>query len=268
MNKPDFIIVGAMKAGTTQLVDFLAQSEDLFIVPDEVNYFDEKKNISFDEYLSYFVGAENVKKGEKTAAYCYEDSVPERIHSKLPDIKLIWVLRNPIDRAYSNYWHAVKGGHERDSFKKCVEDDDRRFAENIYKSYLHRSIYVNQVKRFLKFFGPDQMHFIIAEHLKANPQDEINKVSRFIGIPEYNLTIPDRVKNQTYLPRSVFFESWARNLFGSSLAYKVIHRLNMAKSPGYPKLDLELRRKLVSYFDDYNKELSEMLSIDLSCWNG
>lgn len=269
-NFPNFIIVGSMKAGTTQLVNLLKQSKDVNISSKEINYFDNVNEPNLKEYRKYFEFEEKRKQvtGEKSAAYSFVPEVPKRIHSILPNVKLIWVLRKPSDRTYSNYWHAVKSGLEQETFEYCVLNDEIRYQKNIFTAYVKRSIYVNQVKRYLNYFNLSQFHFIVAERLKDNPQGEINKVCDFLEIPHFEVTeLNNLAKNETYLPRSLVVEKMAKQIFKNNILYRIIHKINKKGNAGYPKMNQALSHKLSDYFLEYNKELEETIGVDLSVWN-
>lgn len=159
---PDFIIVGTMKAGTTSLAHYLKQHPQIFMPNREVHFFNNednyKKGVKW--YKKQFKKASNDSViGEKTPTYSYLKKVPKRIHDILPEVKLIWIFRNPVDRTYSNYWHAYKKGMERLSFEKAIKNEKQGIKENIFYGYKKRSIYVEQVKRYLKFFPKNKMFF-------------------------------------------------------------------------------------------------------------
>jgi hypothetical protein len=123
---PDFIIVGAMKAGTTTVKDYLRKHSNVFIPHDELFFFsssDYNKGLTF--YSKYFEDYSNEKIiGEKTTTYSYDLNTPGRIFEFNPEVKLIWVLRNPVSRSYSNYWHVVKQGKERLSFEDSIKKEE------------------------------------------------------------------------------------------------------------------------------------------------
>ncbi|MEX0719992.1 MAG: sulfotransferase domain-containing protein [Balneolaceae bacterium] len=164
MKLPDFIIVGTMKSGTSTLGHYLRQHKNIFMPKDEVYFFDatggykDRWEKGIDWYREQFKDAdENQIVGEKTPTYCYLVEVPERIYELLPEVKLIWIFRKPFDRAYSNYWHAVRNGGEKESFEYAEEDEQDRIKENIWNGYLQRSNYIKQVENYLKYFSLDQM---------------------------------------------------------------------------------------------------------------
>lgn len=105
-------------------------------------------------YEQQFDGARGHRAiGEKTPAYCFVPVVPERINYHLPGVKLIWILRDPVARAYSNYWHHWRSGNERASFETAIERglEEERATGQKNCEYLDKGCYAEQVRRYLEF---------------------------------------------------------------------------------------------------------------------
>lgn len=169
---PNFIIPGAQKSGTTALRIYLAQHPEIFMANKEIHFFDNDENYKkgIEGYEKFFDGWKGEKAiGEKTPNYLYYEKAPERIYKLLPDVKLIFVLRNPVDRAYSHYRHNVRIGQETLSFEKAIEKEEERIKnprlKKIY-SYKDRGKYIIQIKRYAEYFPKSQMLFLLAEDLK------------------------------------------------------------------------------------------------------
>src|SRR5688572_14326389 len=111
---PDFLIVGAMRSGTTSLHKYLQAHPDVFVASGkEVHFFDRRYGRGLDWYRSRFAGVTTERVvGEATPAYMYDENAIARIAHDLPDARLIVVLRNPVDRAYSHYWRNRSRGRE------------------------------------------------------------------------------------------------------------------------------------------------------------
>ena len=268
--KPDFIIVGAMKGGTSTLAYFLEHQDDIVMAPGEVNFFDNDKNYSKGNiwYQKQFKSKDNDKLwGEKTATYHYDEKVPERIHKYNPDIKLVWILRNPIDRAYSNYWHRVKYGGEFSSFEDAIKKEIQGKQNDIWGLYLKRSLYADQILRFKEYFGSDQMYVVIFEHLIKDIEAQIVSLLNYLGLKDENPVIPTKKsKNVTYLPTSKRILKNSRRLFGKSVPFKIIRKIFEKKIPGYPKMNEHTREMLNSYFLESIEELEDLTKLDLSIW--
>ena len=267
---PDFLIVGAMKAGSTTLMDYLVSHPEVGIPAVEINYFDKDSNYKKGEkwYSSWFKSytTQNII-GEKTPAYCYDPKVAERIYQQNPKMKLIWILRNPVKRTYSNYWHYIRIGKENLSVADSLAFEDERIKKDIYKGYFKRSIYVEQVERFKEYFPLEQMHFIIFEDFVKDPELGLKELSEFLEIIPAEFTQKPLVSNKGYRPFSIPAEYYARKVFGYGLVHKVVHNINKILGSKYTPIDEELEKLLYSKFRPYNDKLSKVLSKDLSIWN-
>ena len=221
MPLPDFIIVGAMKAGTTTLADYLRHHSEIYMPEEELHFFDARGGYTdrwergVKWYEKQFESADPSDIcGEKTPTYSCLPSVPERIYQVVPDVKIIWILRNPVDRSYSNYWHAVRAGAEKLSFEEAVKQEDERIKENIWKGYVRRSHYINQIDRFLEYFDRESMHFCLFANMKNNLVSLINEVTVFLGAGDGGVDpqATEKKENMTVLPYSVFVRRAARKM--------------------------------------------------------
>src|SRR5688572_513820 len=152
---PSFVIVGAMKSGTTTLGEYLTEHEEIHVPIPEIHFFDLPRNYERGVawYERQFEGAGTKRiVGDKTGTYSYLPEVPPRIARALPHAKLIWIFREPVARTYSNYWHAVSRGNERLDFATAVEREPDRVGRDVFRGYVRRSIYVEQVRRYLDYF--------------------------------------------------------------------------------------------------------------------
>lgn len=269
--KIDFIIVGAMKAGTSSLGFHLNSHPDIYLPEKELQFFndDSKFYMGYNYYYSLFNPNGEKVLGEKTPTYSYQENVAERIYDFNPDIKLIWILRSPVDRAYSNYLHAVKNGSELLSFESAVENESERIKTDIWKGYLERSIYIKQVKRYLQWFKIEQMHFVIFEEFKANPEKELKKIFNFLEVDSSKSFYKVEERNKTVMPRSTISLYYARKHFGhKSFSFKVINKINtIGKAPGYQKMSKSIRKELDARFIDHNNKLQDVTGLDFKIWD-
>ena len=136
---PTFIICGTQRGGTTTLYHYLKEHPQICMSEKkEVHYFDLNYHKSLQWYESHFKDCQNKKVktiGEASPFYMYLREVPERIDETLPDVKLIFILRNPVDRAYSHYWHEVKLGVEYLPFEEAIKREIAK--ENLISIYIH-----------------------------------------------------------------------------------------------------------------------------------
>ncbi|MCS3632495.1 hypothetical protein GGP55_003113 [Salinibacter ruber] len=278
---PDFIIVGTAKSGTSTLAHHLRQHPDIYMPSADVHFFYEsgkgKWGNGVQWYKEQFQAADSGQIiGEKTPTYSYLPSVAKRIHDVLPGVKLIWLFRNPIDRAYSNYWHvATYDGKEYLSFEQAIKREAKR---SIGKKYLRRSKYCEQVGRYLEHFSKEQMHFIVFEELKNKPKSVLSDLLQFLDVDsDYAKKLkPDTKKNSTNIPRSILINYISRCAVRKSpilrpvmsrIVRKLNQMLNRRWTPGYPEMDQELRERLEDHFKPYNRQLERQTGLDLSVWS-
>ncbi|MEX2132610.1 MAG: sulfotransferase domain-containing protein, partial [Acidimicrobiia bacterium] len=119
---PTFLIAGAMRCGTTSLNAYLREHDEITVgQPKEVHFFDQNYERGIDWYLQHFPGSDTAKAiGEATPAYLYFPEVAERIATTLPDVKILLLLRDPVDRAHSHYWHNRSVGREKLEFAEAI----------------------------------------------------------------------------------------------------------------------------------------------------
>ena len=267
---PNFLVVGAMKAGSTTLMDYLVSHHEVGIPDEEINYFDKDLNYNkgVDWYSDWFKNYASKKIiGEKTPAYCYEPKAAKRIYEQNPNMKLVWILRNPVKRTYSNYWHYIRIGKEILPVEECLRLEDERVKKDIYKGYFRRSVYADQIERFLEYFTMDQMHFIIFEEFIKDPDKGLNDLSEFLGITSTKFTQKPLVSNKGYKPFYIPAEYYARQWFGYGLVHKFIHNINKWLGTNYTPINKELAESLYKRFEPENNRLERLLARDLSFWN-
>ena len=272
--KPDFLIVGAMKSGTSTLAHYLRQHAEVYMPDEEVHFFYEKGRGNWKKgvqwYESQFREASpNQIVGEKTPTYSYLPGTAERIHGVLPNVKLLWIFRDPIDRAYSNYWHAVCAGVESKSFAGAVHLEEQRIKKSPWKGYVRRSVYSEQVERYLDYFDRNQMHFCLLENLKEAPISVLEGLAGFLGVNSSTFTnvAKSTRNNVTFIPRFPLLRYAIRSVFGQgSLVGRIEKRVNQRKKPGYPEMYQKISSDLQDYFAQYNNRLEELTDLDLSPW--
>ncbi|ENH98118.1 sulfotransferase [Gracilibacillus halophilus YIM-C55.5] len=270
MKKLDFLIVGTMKSGTSTLSDYLSLHNNIFIPDNELHYFNNDKLYFKDKkyYDKYYYNAQESQIcGEKTPTYSYLSKVPPRIYNMNPNAKLIWIFREPVARTYSNYWHAIVRGAEKLSFTECVESESEFMKENIFRGYVNRSIYIEQVKEYLKYFDIKQMHFILFEELVADPKNTILNTLDFLEVEKNSFTFPNnKIKSneRKSLPRSNLLQYYSRKLLKNTFLFKVFDKINQKPVNKYPPMDNDLKKELIEYFMPYNKELEKIVNKDLT----
>ncbi len=198
INKPvDFLICGTQKGGTTALDNYLRSHPEICMASKkEVHFFDTETNFTHGRpdyymYHSFFNPNESQKLlGEATPIYMYWHEAPKRIWKYNPDIKLIVLLRNPIERAFSHWNMEVNRNAEKLSFWEAIHDERERCREalplqHIVYSYIDRGFYLEQLRRLWMYFPKKQVLVLKSEYLKNQPDKALNEICRFLKINEF-----------------------------------------------------------------------------------
>jgi hypothetical protein len=255
---PDFIIIGTMRGGTTSLYSYLTDHPNIRpAYMKEVHFFDVYYHKGLQWYRAQFPStvqkyyAERVQKqafitGEASPYYLFHPHAPGRIARLLPQVKLVVLLRNPVNRAYSQYYHELAGGHEKLSFEEAIAQESERIGKETEKlaknaqyvsynhrhfSYLARGIYVDQLKVWMDLFPKQQFLILKSEDFYADPAAGLKQVLQFVDVPAIGLT----KQKEEY------------------------EQLNTTKPP---KMDTATRKRLVAYFEPHNARLYEYLGQD------
>lgn len=256
---PDFIIIGAQRCGSTSLYNYLIKHQE--IIPGlmkEVHFFDYHFQKGPGWYRSFFPRSttlHNPKRdhqekyitGEATPNYLFYPHAARRVHTTLPSVKLIVLLRNPVDRAYSHYNYEVKLGVEDLPFSEAIQrektiiplENSKVMGDESYKSfdyqnysYLSRGKYIEQLEIWNKYFSMKDILVLKSEDLFFNPAQVLEKTYQFLGLKKYSF--PD-------------FEIY------NSLTYQ--------------NLDREQRNLLTAYFEPYNNRLYKFLGVNFEWEN-
>jgi hypothetical protein len=250
---PDFIIVGAQRAGTTSVYNYLNQHPCVAAaLTKEVHFFD----VNFDKGLAWYRAffPSHLRKyaiqsrrgrcitGEASPYYLFHPHVPRRVSEVLADVKLIVLLRNPVDRAFSHYHHELRGGRERLSFEAAIAGESERLQGEVERihmnedyhsfkhqcfTYLARGVYVDQLRTWMNYFPREQLLILKSEDVYAHPASAMTQVSAFLNLPEWE-----------------------------SGQFRKYH------AQAYPKIDPKTRALLADYFAPYNQQLYELLGVD------
>ena len=210
---PDFLIIGAQKCGTTSLYNHLSQHPNVGAAFEkEVRYFNNHYSKGVNWYKAHF--PTNLYKtlktlkdphrfvtGEGEPSYLPNPVVPQRVLGLTPDVKMIVMLRNPVDRAYSHYQHRYVRNQEIRTFEEAC-DADKEVLKNGWKnmptedyirlghshySYLPRGLYFEQIRTWMEVFPKDRFLIITAEDFFADTQSIFDEVLAFLGLPEHRL---------------------------------------------------------------------------------
>jgi len=263
---PNFFIVGAAKAGTSSLYAYLKNTPGVYMSEHkEPHYFiDNMKPGYYDEskYLQLFKNVKNEKAiGEASPGYLIDPSSAKCIHDKIPDAKIIILLRDPVERAFSNYLMFTKRTKkDLSSHEIFLETFGTEYGLKYDKNpYLGRGLYSSQVKKYLEIFGEENVGIWFFEDMKKDTMQVVKGVLKFLKIDSLP---PDNV-SKIYNPYWVFRGKIAESLFSNTTIRKIVpiflptltlrhlvfNKL-FIKEAQKPKLPESERRKLENYYYD------------------
>jgi hypothetical protein len=253
---PDFVIIGAQRCGTTTLYNYLKRHPYCVPAPGkEVHFFDINFEKGTTWYRTHFpsflykcyveqIRRQDLVVGEASPYYVFHPHAARRILETVSSVKLILLLRNPVDRAYSHYHHEIRWGYENlSSFEEAIEREEQRLYgevekmladENYYSfnhhhySYLLRGIYIDQLEAWMDFFPKEQILILKSEDFYNDPPTVFKRVIEFLNLSSWE---PEGYRNYNY----------ASN----------------------PKMDATTRERLIDYFKPHNQRLYEYLGMNL-----
>lgn len=249
---PSYLIIGTQKGGTTSLYRYLSSHPDIReSYVKEVHFFD----LNFDQrepwYRAHFslrlpgMANANAISGDCTPYYMFHPHAPSRVASLYPRMKIIAVLRNPVDRAYSHYMHNKRKGRESRSFEAAIAEERLVMPEEIKRltadphyestyhrhfSYAFRGIYIEQLLRWARHFPADQMLVVHSEDIFLSPQAVFSQILRFLGLRDHHLDD---------------FRAFNKQRYSS-------------------ELNAQTREDLNTFFQPYNVQLYDYLNTDFS----
>ena len=235
-NQPDFMIIGAMKAGTTSLWRYIKDHPQIQMAPGkELHFFSSPDNWErgWSWYLERFPErtAATLAMGEASASYTRFPEipgVPERIAAVLPDARFIYLVRHPIDRMGSHYVHRVRRGEEHRTIDEALQEDPR---------YLDASRYAMQIERYLRWFRPEQLLVMTSDELREHRTQALARVYGFLGVdPDRETPTQEREFNRSDELGQV------RPTAARALAHPALRRLarrapRWARQAGYRDID-------------------------------
>lgn len=194
--RASFLIIGAQKAGTTAFFDYLAEHPDIAIpVEKEVHFFDDETvdwaQPDYDRYHARFPPPDDRLRGEATPIYSYWPNALERIAAYRSEMKVIFLLRDPVERAWSHWRMETARGVERQPFAWCIRQGRQRLFEakpwgyHREFSYVERGFYAEQIERLFGLFPDDQALVLRAEDLRANPREVLGRVATFLDVSSF-----------------------------------------------------------------------------------
>ena len=295
---PNFLVVGAAKAGTTSVYQYLIQHPQIYMSPIKEPYFfsfidskpafkgpyDDKTNktivTKIEDYEKLFENVVNEKAiGECSNSYLYFKYTAENIRKMIPACKIIVILRNPADRAYSHYLQSIMLGHEKLSFKDALQNERVRKEKNWrwHYQYIGQSMYYEQVLQYYNCFGGENVKIFLFEELINAPMKLMENIFEFLRV-DSSFEPVTKKHNATGLPKNnmlhkfLSYDNWIKNItrpFTSSKLRGMIYKMILSKNYNYKnktKLDDGLKKELKLLFKEDIIKLEKLTNRDLSNW--
>ncbi len=276
-------IVGAPKAGTTSLHYYLNEHPEILMssvkepdffsdkeIVDQGLYYGTSRINTSQKYHNLFQEKEDAKIfGESSVSYLFYPEVPKRIKEYNTDAKIIIMLRNPVDRAFSHYLMDFRLGLISDRFENVFNKKEGLK----FQQYFLLGNYYSQVKRYFDEFSKENVHIIWYSDFKKDAEKEVQKVFKFIGVDsDYKVNF-ESVHNSFTMPknkiiRKIYSVVWLRKLllffFPSSMVRFI--RSTLFIKGNKPRITTKSRKIFTEYYQEDICNLEELLSINLSEW--
>ena len=293
--KPNFIVIGAMKAATTSLYTYLKKHPEIFMTkvkePMFFNNFQQennykilgkkrKKPTTLEEYLTMFKDVKNEKAiGEASPAYIYNQKAPQLIKEHLPNVKIIAILRHPTDRAYSNYLHAKRADRENsDTFQEAIEVEKKKIKDNwspLYH-YIEKGYYSVQLKRYYQLFPKENIRVYLFEDVVKNTKETLKDIFKFLEVDE-NVEIDTSKKANVsgtpsglmgwILKKMRYYNLMPKFAISDYLPKFVVKLIFKSVYKPTEKLNEDSRREITEkYYKDEIRILEKLVDRDLSSW--
>lgn len=284
---PNFFIVGAPKAATTSFYYYLNRIPKIFMSPvKEPNYF--STNLMLDDYtakpirdkqkyLSLFKKVKNEKIiGEASTLYLSDPKAPKLIHQVAPLARIIIILRDPIERIYSEYLMLVRLGQSKLSFHKELQKVlGKNYEETNPKFSLYSGLYTASLKRYLDIFGINQVKIIIFEEFVKHPKETVTDTLRFLNVDSHLNDFKGELHNQYAIPRGVISQYILKSETVKLITGKIIPkslrtftRENfLVKKQSKEEMDSKDKETLIKFYKDDVKQLQIILKRKLTWKN-
>lgn len=271
--RPDFVIIGTTKGGTSWIVENLKLQASVSIPMQPqtgLHFFSRYYDRGADWYLDHFAGISDEIEfvGEKSASYLPHPDVPGRLKALLPEARLIAQLRDPVDRAYSDYCMHFRRGQADGDIERYL-DPERTPIPRL----LHDGLYFKHLSAYLSVYDPDQLLVTVYEEMERSPESVFRAICNHIGIKEPALpsTLGRRVKGKDASMLPLTLRTYLAPFkgvvapFRHTTAFKTA-RSFIARPNRYPPLTASIRRRLTDYFRPDVEALARFSGRDLDDW--
>jgi hypothetical protein len=275
MTLPNFVGIGAPRAGTTWLNTLLCSHPDVYTPPhrDEINFFDQYYDRGLGWYEAFFPTPEEAKRyraiGEITPQYLEHADCPARIRKTLPEGKLLVMLRHPVTRAYSQYGFFVQRRNFRGSFEEFLADRPRSLERGFFSRYL---------KRYLQYYQRQEILALVFEEAVSDVNETKRRLAGFLNVDSdrFPASAGAGKVNSSSVPRfQTLYGCVARTgrLLRKWRLEPVVDCVMRSRLPNWlakgkslPPLDNDVKERVSRQYQQEFEELEQCLDIDLSCW--
>lgn len=296
MKLPNFLIIGAAKAGTSSLYYYLKQHPQIYMSSlkepkffafegEELDFQGPAKNnikkfsvTTFEEYQQLFAGVtEEIAVGEASPIYFEHPKAAQRIKHYIPEAKMIAVLRHPAERAFSAFSHLVREGYETLSFEEALQKEDERINQKWIPLFYYKQIgfYYSHLKRYFELFEREQIKIYLYEELAANSIDVIKDIFKFLNV-DHDF-VPDLTrKNVSGNPKNRLFydlftkdnivKSTFKPLFNNQIRRQIYDIVTTKTLNPKPKLSSSTKSNLIEVYKEDILRLQDLIQRDLSAW--
>lgn len=272
---PNFFIVGAPRTGTHSLYAYLKQHPQVFMSPRKEPQYFSRGSIPDDhpiiqpvrndnDYFSLFKDVKNeIAIGEASVSYLSDPLAPKLIHEKVPNARIIIILRDPAERAYSHYLALVKKNRTSLTFYEEIKNDMKKLENGENENgILHLGFYYDSIKRYYCFFNKKNVQVLLSEEFEKNVKETVINVLKFLSIDkdfQFDITKqaiyrpPTRKKIKSILTNKIIVDT-GKKLISSSKIRKIFFQKIVRPTKERPKMiqkERLLLRKI--YFEDVNK---------------
>jgi hypothetical protein len=276
MPRPTFLVIGSQKAGTTTLHEVLARHHQVHMAgPKDRHFFTRDRHYRqvMPYYESWFEGEPPgvLARGEASVSYICHPAAPQRIAEHLPEVRLVLTVRNPVRRAYSQYWHGRRNLAERLTFEEALE----RYADEEYvpgrPGTFSRGFYMRYIERFLERFPREHLLVLLTDDLLQSPRPTYRALFGFLGVDE-SFDCPEMAQraNPARVHTNPLYRFFFRRPHACARLPGRVRRL-VSSGPTRPftppPMRAETRRRLVDFYGDANRRLADFLGRDLDHWN-
>jgi hypothetical protein len=303
MTLPNFLIISPGKSGTTSLYHYLKQHPQIYMSPiKEPRFFalEGRDPASFqgpgdremigqtavtnlEDYQALFAGVSGEKAiGEATVTYLHDPEAASRIRHYVPEAKLIAVLRNPVERAYSAYLRKVLTGREPLGFSEALELEEERIQNNWAPGWQYRRIgfYHAHLTRYYELFEPEQIRVYLYEDLKEDPLGTTQSIFRFLEVedsfvPDTSVRYEDDVSGvprsyalHTFVGKPNALKSALKPFVPQTLRKRISAKVHEGNLKGAPPMAQEIREELTEAYREDIIKLEGLIGRDLSGWLG